>query len=37
MILTDEATEHIEDGFPVFRESPCLNPLFCEQIKGGGR
>jgi hypothetical protein len=37
MILIDEATEHIEDGFPVFRESPCLNPLFCEQSKGGGR
>ena len=37
MILIDDANEPIEDGFPVFRESPCLNPLFCEQSKGGGR
>ena len=37
MTLIDDANELIENGFPVYRESPCLNPLLCEQSKGGGR
>ena len=37
MTLIDDANELIENGFPVYREFPCLNPLLCEQSKGGGR
>ena len=37
MTLIDDANELIENGLPVYRESPCLNPLLCEQSKGGGR
>ena len=37
MLLIDDALEPIVNGNPVLRESPCLNPLLCEQSKGGGR